>query len=51
MSYKIVRSGKGWKVVERSGGKHPGKAFSKKPQSRSGAVAQLRAIEANSKGE
>jgi ribosomal protein L35 len=44
MPYKIVKTGNGFKVVEGSAGNRPGHQFSKKPQSRKRALAQLRAL-------
>jgi hypothetical protein len=43
MPYEIVRSGSGYKVAKKTGGK----TFSKKPLSKTKAVAQMRAIYAN----
>jgi hypothetical protein len=43
MPYKIVRSGSGYKVAKKSGGK----TFSKKPLSKAKAIAQMKAIHAN----
>lgn len=51
MPYKIAKRGNGYKVVEKSGGKHPGREFSKEPQTKEKALAQLRAIEANGGGK
>lgn len=50
MPYHIQRSGSGFKVVEGKGGKRPGHQFSKKPQSRKRALAQLRAIQIHTHG-
>lgn len=47
MPYKISKKGGGEKVTSPN---HP-QGFSKKPQSHAKATAQLRAIEANTKGE
>jgi hypothetical protein len=46
MPYKIVKSGKGYKVKTKTGAK---KVHSKKPLSHAKAVAQLRALYANTK--
>lgn len=50
MPYAIRKVPGGYKIVEKSGGNHPGRTFSKHPQTKARAAAQLRAIEANSKG-
>lgn len=47
MPYKIVKSGNGFKVAK----KHGGKTFSKKPLTKKRAIAQLRAIETNTHNE
>lgn len=47
MPYRIKKSGSGYKVVSPN---HPG-GFSKEPQSKEQALAQQRALYANSKDE
>jgi hypothetical protein len=51
MPYKIKPAGNGYKVTEASSGAHPGKVFSKHPQTKAMAEAQRAAILANTKGE
>ena len=43
MPYKVVKSGSGWKVQKKDGGK----TYSKKPLSKAKAMAQMRAMYAN----
>jgi hypothetical protein len=42
--YHIAHSGSGYKVTEGAGGNHPGRTFSRKPQSKAKAEAQMHAI-------
>lgn len=50
MPYKLKKTGKGYKV-ETKAGPHKGRTHSNKPLSHKKAVAQLRALYANTKGE
>ena len=51
MPYDIEKTSGGFKVKEGESGKRPGHEFSKKPQTKSTALAQLRAIMANKHGK
>lgn len=48
MPYAIHRVKGGFKVVEKKGGKHPGRTFSKRPQTEALAERQRAAIYMNS---
>lgn len=50
MPYEIEKSGGGFKVKEGESGERPGHEFSKKPQTKKTALAQLRAIMMHKRG-